>query len=190
MCLDGGLSVCIQRAWPRAILGDLARQRQLDAYGSFLYETLEPLFKRSMCWSPCKAQAISAFISDSYKLWLGMESAHSCEKPCVAMKTPQSHVCGHQGLEELRGSALTCCTGILWQAAALKRGKGMAVRRGKGGRGSHVQLSCEIWHGCGAASEMQRNHLPWKQNKQFSWGTLPENLAYSREVAKLAFGSL
>lgn len=55
-CLDypgirnllGWGTLCIQRAGPSATLGDLARQRQLDPYGSFLYETLESLFKKSI----------------------------------------------------------------------------------------------------------------------------------------------
>lgn len=99
-------------------------------------------------------------MSDGCKFCLDVESAHSCKKACVAMKTPQSHACGHQGLEEFRGRALTCCACTLRQAAVLKRGRVMAVRRRKGGRGSQLQLRRETWHGYGAASGKQRNPMP------------------------------
>lgn len=56
ICLDGGLFVWVERAEPSATLGDLARQRQLNPYGSFLYETLEQLFKNVCANPPAKHQ--------------------------------------------------------------------------------------------------------------------------------------
>lgn len=105
--------------------------------------------------------AISAFVSDGSR-WLDVESAHSCEKSCAAMKTPQSCAGSHQGLGEFRGRALTCCACILRQTTVSKGGKLMAVRRGKAGSRSHLQLSCEIWHGCGPASEKRQESSAMK----------------------------
>lgn len=85
-----------------------------------------------------------------------MDSAHSCEKACVSMKTPPPCLWPPRTGGVQRHS----CACILWQATVLKGGKVMAVRKGKVGSGSHLQLSCEIWHGRGAASEKQRNPLP------------------------------
>lgn len=58
ICPDVRVSVCIQRAGPSTTLEDLTRQRQLDPYGSFLYETLESLLKK-VCSDPSAKHQVS-----------------------------------------------------------------------------------------------------------------------------------
>lgn len=148
--LDGGLAGWIQGARPSANLGHLARQRQLDPYGSFLYESLATVIQTSVSWSTCEALSVlvaaSALLSDSYNCWLHVESPHPCEKPCVSMKMLQSSVCGQRWMEAVRGRALCHHGCTLCRAEFVVRGAVMTVRRGIGGIG-RVSSSWGVKHG-------------------------------------------
>lgn len=169
------------RAGPSATLGYLARLGQLDPYGSFLYETLEPLFKK-VC-STCSTRSAGGNLS-LCEWWLQIlarcgEGSFMWECLCCNENTiklclwpPKTGGVLRQSLDLLHLYTVGSNNFEGRKSDGCEK-----VKRWE----SHLQLRCEIRHGCGTASEKQRNPLPWKQNRQVSWGTLPENLVPTEE---------